>query len=553
MLLNSGFKKIQLLFNTIKYLKAGQISNRIKRKFIKPNVSLLDIPETLAPVSELKPVVECSQRMLDENSFKFLNREFALKAAEDWNSKSQEKLWLYNLHYFDDLNAINSKQRAIWHGDLIQKWIEDNPLGLGNGWESYPSSLRVVNWVKWFLWGLKLNNNTKQIWIDSLAIQTRFLSQNLEYHLLGNHLFSNAKALVFAGLFFKGEEADCWYQLGVSIINRELSEQILADGGHFELSPMYHAIFLEDLLDLVNIHQAYDRSLPNNLENKIAQMFEWLKAMCHPDGEIAFFNDSTLSISPTFNNLLDYATRLDIAHNDRQLKALSYLKESGYIRVDREGLALIADVAEIGPDYIPGHGHADALSFELSLFGERVIVNSGISTYESGVERNIQRGSLAHSTVTVDDNNSSEIWGGFRVAKRAKIFNIKNSKDNGNIQFSACHDGYKRLKGMVTHCREWNISENLLEIKDDITGSGNHKVTSVLPLHPEVVVNSVKDDSIVLKIKERSVKVSFKGKGVLLVKNSHYHPEFGLSIDNKQLVYSYNGTLPFKTSIKISW
>ena len=132
------------------------------------------------------------------------------------------------------------------------------------------------------------------MWLDSLVIQTRFLSQNLEYHLLGNHLFKNAKALVFAGLFFKGKEADYWYQLGVSIINRELSEQVLSDGGNFELSPMYHAIFLEDLLDLLNINQAYNRSLPDNLENKIIQMLDWLKVMSHPDGEIAFFNDSTL-------------------------------------------------------------------------------------------------------------------------------------------------------------------------------------------------------------------------------------------------------------------
>ena len=252
------FQKIQFLFNTIKYLKAGQILNRIKRKFIKPKVNLFDIPNNLYPHSRIKPVIQCSQRMYGESSFKFLNKEFTLKVSEDWNAKNQDKLWLYNLHYFDDLNAINSEQRTDWHSNLIQNWIENNPLGFGNGWEPYPSSLRIVNWVKWFLLDLKSNNNVNQMWLDSLVIQTRFLSQNLEYHLLGNHLFTNAKALVFAGLFFNGKESDYWYQLGVSIVNRELSEQVLSDGGNFELSPMYHAIFLEDLLDLVNIHQAFN-------------------------------------------------------------------------------------------------------------------------------------------------------------------------------------------------------------------------------------------------------------------------------------------------------
>ena len=547
------FKKIQLLFNTVKYLKAGQILNRVKRKFIKPKVGLLDIPEKSYPCSKIKPVVQCSQRIYGESSFKFLNKEFTLKTLEDWNAKDQDKLWLYNLHYFDDLNAINSEQRTIWHSSLIQNWIENNPIGLGNGWEPYPSSLRIVNWIKWFLLDLNSNNNVSQMWLDSLAIQTRFLSQNLECHLLGNHLFANAKALVFAGLFFKGEEADHWLQLGVSIIDRELSEQVLSDGGNFELSPMYHAIFLEDLLDLVNIHQAYNWSLPDNLENKIVQMLEWLKVMCHPDKEIAFFNDSALGIAPSFVELLSYSDRLGIVFKDNQVNRLTHLEESGYIRVEDENMVIIADVADIGPDYIPGHGHADALSFELSLFDKRVIVNSGISTYEMGVDRYKQRSTELHSTITIDNQNSSEVWGGFRVANRAKVFDIKKSEDSNGVKFSACHDGYKKLKEGVLHCRYWNMSNNLIKIVDDITGKGIHKIRSVLPLHPSVVVGNVQGDSVSLEISGNIVKINFEGKGKLKVIESQYYPEFGCSINNKHLIYDYNGKLPSKITIMISW
>jgi len=543
------FKKIQLLFNTVKYLKAGQILNRIKRKFIKPRVSLFDIPKNSHPYSKIKPVVRCSKRIYGENSFKFLNKEFTLKVPEDWNAKNQDKLWLYNLHYFDDLNGVNSEQRAVWHSSLIQKWIKDNPPGFGNGWEPYPSSLRIVNWIKWFL----LGHNARQMWLNSLAIQTRFLSKNLEYHLLGNHIFTNAKALIFSGLFFKGVEADHWYQLGVSIIDREIPEQILADGGNFELSPMYHAIFLEDLLDLVNIHQAYGRNLPDSFESKIVQMLEWLKVMCHPDGEISFFNDSTLGVAPSFSDLLSYADRLGITFKSNQVNRLIHLEESGYIRVENENMVIIADVANIGPDYIPGHGHADALSFELSLFSERVIVNSGISTYKMGVNRYQQRGTELHSTVTIDNQNSSEVWSGFRVANRAKVFDINKLKDSDSVKFSACHNGYKRLKEGVLHCRYWSMSNDSIRIVDNITGEGIHKIRSVLPLHPSVIVGSVQGGSVDLKIGKKRVEVNFEGKGKLKIIESQYHPEFGLSIDNKHLVYDYNGNLPSKITIRISW
>ena len=546
-------KKLQLLFNTIKYLKAGQILNRIKRKFIKPKVSLFDIPKNSYPYSKIKPVIQCSQRMYGESSFKFLNKASTLKVSEDWNAKNQDKLWLYNLHYFDDLNAINFEQRTIWHSSLIQNWIENNPLGFGNGWEPYPSSLRIVNWIKWFLLDLNLNNNVNQMWLDSLVIQTRFLSQNLEYHLLGNHLFANAKALVFAGLFFKEEEADHWYQLGISIINRELSEQVLSDGGNFELSPMYHAIFLEDLLDLVNIHQAYNRSFPDNLENKIVQMLEWLKVMSHPDKEIAFFNDSALGIAPSFVELLSYSDRLSLVFKNNQVNRLTHLKESGYIRVEDENMVIIADVADIGPDYIPGHGHADALSFELSLFGKRVIVNSGISTYEMGTDRYKQRSTELHSTITIDNQNSSEVWSGFRVANRAKVFDIKKSEDSNSVRFSACHDGYKKLKEGVLHCRYWSVSNNLIKIVDNIIGQGVHKIRSVLPLHPSVVVGDVQGGSVSLEISGTTAKINFEGGGKLKVIESQYYPEFGCSIDNKHLIYDYNGKLSSKITIRISW
>jgi len=541
--------KSLLLFHTIKYLKAGQITNRIKRKLIKPRIALPDSLETSIADNNLKPIIKHKQTMFSDNRFSFLNKEFNVLEAGDWNTESQDKLWIYNLHYFDDLNAVGSKQRSSWHYKLIQKWIDENPCGFGNGWEPYPSSLRIVNWIKWSL----SDGNLTQEALDSLVSQTRYLNQNLEYHLLGNHLFVNAKALIFSGLYFQGVEADEWYQKGMKILKKELPEQVLSDGGNFELSPMYHSIFLEDLLDIINLHRVYSKAQPINIVAKALQMFEWLEAMLHPDGEITFFNDSTLGVAPSFIDLLHYAKRLDIIYKKNRLNDFIFLKESGYIRSNVKDIVLIADVAKIGPDYIPGHGHADALSFEMSIFDKRVFVNSGISTYELGSERNTQRSTHSHSTISIDNKNSSQVWGGFRVAKRAKVSNIQFHREVDNIRFSACHDGYKRLIGKVIHCREWNLSENLVEIVDKINGNGSHNVRSVLPLHPEVKVKDCQDNIAELAVAGKKIKVNFAGNGLLRIEKSNYYPEFGLSIDNLQLIYSYNGELPFLTTIKISW
>ena len=542
-------QKLNLLFHTVKYLKFSQIFNRFKREYIKKTIDTSPSPNVSKISKSPQYFLKCQVKMIGKNRFKFLNVIAEIEKVEDWNLNDKDKLWLYNLHYFDDLNAVDSNLRISWHRHLIEKWIDENYPGHGNGWEAYPSSLRIINWIKWSLSG----NSLEPKWLDSLATQVRYLSNNLEKHLLGNHLFANAKALVFAGLFFNGKESDTWYKTGLNIIEKELIEQVLADGGNFELSPMYHSIFLEDLLDLVNIHQAYDMKVLSEIEFHVPFMLNWLKLMCHPDRGISFFNDSALGIARSLDELLDYAHRLNIKKISSEVKALEHLKDSGYIRVERENLVMILDVAKIGPDYIPGHGHADILSFELSLFKKRVIVNSGTSTYSTSSERHIQRSTLSHSTVVIDEQSSSEVWSGFRVARRANPKNLEINQSYNTATVSACHDGYSRLKGKPVHFREWSFIDNSIIIKDSIIGGGWHMVSSVLPLHPEVSVIKTQDNSVDLEVNGNLLKIVFEGSGKLKVSSSKYHPEFGLSVDNKRLIYSYSGPLPHIIVTTIMW
>ncbi len=338
-----------------------------------------------------------TQSMVAEKRYIFLNKEGELSGPGSWNDPDQDKLWLYNLHYFDDINAKYAGDCVAWHRAQINRWISENPLFSGYGWEPYPLSLRIVNWIKWLLSGNKMEDD----WLESLALQARYLRKRLEYHLLGNHLFANAKALVFAGLYFGGDEADEWLKKGLSILKKQLPEQVLRDGGHFELSPMYHSIILEDLLDLVNMGQSFGLFVPRTAllqewTDTIQRMQRWLKVMCHPDGEVSFFNDTAMGIAAVPQNLEKYAERLGLSEVAAPEGAVTRISDSGYIRLELGEAIVLLDVARIGPDYLPGHAHADTLSFELSLFGQRVVVNSGISCYGVSDKRLQQRCTAAH-------------------------------------------------------------------------------------------------------------------------------------------------------------
>lgn len=501
-------------------------------------------PWTLPPAGE--------PRLLGPATFRLLNQTHTLADPGAWNAPGVDKLWLYNLHYFDDLNAEGATARRDWHRALIARWIAENPPGYGNGWEPYPLSLRIVNWMQW----ARAGNPLEPAWLHGLAIQVRYLARRLEYHLLGNHLFTNAKALVHAGLFFAGPEAERWLRTGLRLLSRELPEQILHDGGHFERSPMYHAIILKDMLDLLNLATSVARrgdAIPSPDWRRIAQtMLNWLQAMTHPDGEIAFFNDAAFGIAPTLAQLADYAGRLGMAlafGPSSFAASLTLLSHSGYARLQGGPAVLLVDVGQMGPDYLPGHAHADTLSFELSLYGQRVIVNSGTSCYGTGPERQRQRGTAAHNTVLIDGQDSSEVWGGFRVARRARPLNLRWGEAADHVWVECAHDGYHRLPGRVTHRRRWTLSPTGLRIEDRLDG-GYRDAVARLHLHPAIGVGLDGAAEGWLELPGGRRPCWRIEGGVARLARSTWHPRFGVSEANVCLEISFNGP---EVNLLIQW
>jgi uncharacterized heparinase superfamily protein len=470
-----------------------------------------------------------SQTGADE--FSFLNETRTL-SQHGWDDAALSKLWRYNLHYFDGLNAAGAAERVGWHRALIERWIAENPPGKGTGWEPYPTSLRIVNWIKWALAGNELTPEA----IQSLAIQTRWLTRRLEHHLLGNHFFANAKALVFAGCFFDGEEAKGWLELGLRILREQVPEQILADGGHFELSTMYHALALEDMLDLVNVMRAAGLAPPASWDNKIATMRDWLAAMCHPDGEIAFFNDAAIGIAPSPAELDAYAQRLGYPALAPPSTGCRHFPDSGYIRLaDGRAMALL-DVARIAPDYLPGHAHADTLSFELSVKGRRVLVNSGTSVYGSGPERQRQRGTGAHNTVEIDNENSSEVWAGFRVARRAHPQGLSVMEEEGWRVVACGHDGYAWLPGKPRHRRTWRFGKERLIVGDNIEGRHGSAVAA-FHFHPALTPSADTDALAGALVCVHETVLRWRVmKGSARIEPSTWHPEFGKRLASHRLL-----------------
>jgi uncharacterized heparinase superfamily protein len=550
-------------WHTLRHLRPVQFYRRVWFRLYRPriNASAIAQPRRVPKGDWQRPAARTAS-MLGPMQFRFLNQTQTLPEQGGWNDAGIEKLWLYNLHYFDDLNASEAEGRIEWHQGLIVRWLKENPHATGNGWEPYPTSLRIVNWVKWLAGG----NAAVPGMLESLSLQAGWLTKRLESHLLGNHFFANAKALVFAGLFFEGPEAAAWLRKGLKIIKDELPEQVLADGGNFERSPMYHAIFLEDMLDLLNMAGVYSDQVPKTLvvqwRGAALRMLDWLNGMTHPDGQIALFNDAAFGIAAAADDLAAYAER--VLAKDAALSGLprryassshrgdlnlSQWVDSGYIRLECADAAAILDVAPIGPNYLPGHAHADTLSFELSVFGQRVIVNGGTSRYGWGPERLFERQTVNHSTVEIDGQSSSEVWGGFRVARRAYPFNLEVSQGADFLSVACSHDGYKRLPGKPVHRRSWQFSSSHLDVADSVLGGCLPAVSRYI-LHPDVKVERVAADSFQLRLADGRLIFLMISKGTGRLERACYAPEFGKVLPTQSIAVDLQDG---KAQVRWSW
>jgi uncharacterized heparinase superfamily protein len=539
-------------WRTVRHLRAEQILARLRRLVPRPATSVGPPLRPRAPRGSFGEFIQRPGPIRRDDCFQFLNRSRNVTTAADWNDHAQPHLWTYNLHYFEWLREATASERVAEDAAWIERWIAENPVGRGAGWDPYPISLRTMNWIIWFL---AFGRGTPYHF-NSLATQARHLTRSIEYHLGGNHLLANAMALVFAGAFFDGPEADGWRVCGLQLLGDEIREQILADGAHFELSPMYHSLILESVLDLSGLERTYPHVLAEplaamDLTEVAVRMARWLADIRHPDGQIPYFNDAAFGIAPSPEQLLSYARRRG-AVADRSDSHLTVLKESGFAILSRPPFHAIFRCGRIGPDYLPAHAHADTLSFELSLGRDRLISNSGTSTYERGSDREWERSTAAHATVEVDGVSSAETWASFRVGRRPNVALARFGTGQSFDWVETWHDGFRHLPGSPIHRRRITATAEQICIQDWIEGTGVHAAKGLLPVHPGVTVDRLAENSFRLTSPSgRIVEIVVDGPVEATAQTGRYALAFGRTVARSSIEWRWRGTLPISIETRI--
>jgi uncharacterized heparinase superfamily protein len=559
-------------WRTLKHLRSSQLFYLMRHRILNRNelsrwpevyVTLRALPSQLK-MAEWQPVL--ARQIIQSGDVRFLEPGIQGPGQAPWWAKEISRRQIYHANYCDFLNVNldgpEDSQLLCRATRIALSWCDQNPRGTEVGWGPFFLSLRIVNWLKYLIRNAaraEMIGDGAQIErvLASLRVQILSLESRLERELLANHLLKNAKALVFAGALLEAPESDRWRCLGQQILREQIAEQILPDGGHIERSPMYHAWILDDLLDIQHLFESCPPDAPEcalEVSQCINSMGRYLSQIIHPDGEIPLFNDSQLDVTrPTAQILSDAGAPMENSlQSGIEVKAMC---DTGYATI-RDTIArsfLIFDCGPLGPDYQPGHGHSDVLSYELTLQGQRVIVDTGVSSYERGPERHYERSTAAHNTVRVDGLDQAEIWGGFRVGRRPAVCPIRCGEIAGFQFVRGTHFGYKQQD--VVHSRTIiRLNGDSWVFVDTLSGKGSHKVESFIHLHPAIRLLPCTEMQItspdmmvprwVFEFEGLRYLFMVLGDGIITQTQAWYSPGFAIRLSQSVIHWTLEGEVP---------
>lgn len=569
-------------WRTLRHLRPGQVAWRLGRLVERRSASTRwSWTESRLPrLRPDLPIVPQSARShsisgsilqeLESGTFHFLNQERLLgRSPTNWllGPVHQDRLWTVTLHYQAWLYELARAATAPGEAGpaaaalfeaYLTDWLEhcglERPGARELAWNSYAVATRIGWWVQahqaigsTFWQG---RPTLQQKFLASLWQQAAYLQDHLEWDLRANHLLRDAVGLAWASRFFGEPQTHSWQVTARQMALEQAGEQILPDGGHFERSPMYHLQAMEDLFVLAQLIE--DPQAQAQLRSQWLGMRDYLIWIRHPDGQIPLFNDAALNGSVSPSSML-----LQGIHGSGKGDAIptggKHFEDSGLVVWHGQPWSVFFDVGRVGPDFQPGHAHADTLTIECSYRGRRLFVDPGTHSYDQDSRRRYDRSTLAHNTVTIGDQDSSEVWHIFRVGRRAYPQDVQATFSQQGMTASASHDGYDWLPGRPRHGRRVSVCDGgKLEVVDRISGQSRHRLQGGFLVAPGWSLTGQGGDWNLERGEDR-LHLSLTSPSSLQTwtEERPYHPEFGLELRAVRLCWSLDGELPVRVSLVV--
>jgi uncharacterized heparinase superfamily protein len=412
-------------------------------------------------------------------------------AKPAWRAELHSFAWLRDLAEIDG-DAARARARALI-ADWLAKAARWDPLT----WRADVLGSRLAAWLGRYAWLTEGTPERFRSALDrALVAQARHLQRSAAGAPDGAPRFQALKGLIHAdwSLRFPARALERRRAHALKLLRTELARQIHPDGGHVERSPRRHLSVLRDLVEIRAALRGARSEPPPELQSAIDRMAPFLRYVRHGDGGLALFNDTNEDGVGDIDAVL--------ALSEAKGKPPSSAPHSGFQRLAAGRTLVLVDAAAPA---LPGlHAHAGTLSFEMSVGKERLVVNCGAHAADQSEWRRVQRATAAHSTLTIDDTNSSEILGAAgtpagKLGQRPSRVLCQREDGDGNAWLDLSHDGYVRQFGVVHRRRLFlAASGDDLRGEETLVGEGRGRYSIRFHLHPRVQAGLVQDGSAAL-------------------------------------------------------
>jgi hypothetical protein len=412
----------------------------------------------------------------------------------------------------------------------IDHWIRENPCHSGIHWISaLESGARAISWVLAYPFFASCCDPAFIARLcQSLAQHFLFVERQLSVGRFTNtHLAGEAAALVIGGLFLECRHSKRWMRKGLRHLQAQMIAQVREDGAHAEQSAAYHRFFLDQYFLVEATLRANGRSLPAGTLQRMERMTGFLMDFRFPDGTVPSFGDCddargiwcTPEAPRDFSSLLalgavlfqrgDFKSIAGRASEEilwlygqaaldrfKRIPAhppdhtSSAYRDAGYYIMrdgwNPDGSVLAFDCGPLGHGPA-GHGHADALSFQLYTLGYPFLVDSGTYSYNLDYRwRDLFRSTRAHNTLAIDGLDQSVTQHRMAWSFMAPVRCHRWLSTPEFDLVDAEHEGYQRLTDPVTHRRiVVFLKPDIWLVYDLLTGAAPHEAEMLLHVRPD--------------------------------------------------------------------
>ncbi len=419
--------------------------------------------------------------------------------------------------------------------EQIRSWIEQCPYLKGPNWtSSLELAIRLINWSNiWYLidgkesplFSGEQGEKLRTLWLKVIYQHMDFIRGHFSKNSsANNHLIGEA-----AGLFVACESWPYWEQVNEwrksaqQILEQEIIAQTHGDGVNKEQTFFYHQFVLNFFLAAKQAGEAAGHPFSSTYNMLMEKMLEFIASMLDVAGNAPMIGDGDdgyilrLSLEENFSHYRSLLVTGAILYGRRDFKVKGgpvddksrwllgdsaveacnmmdaqgaclpvkkafpeggyYLLGSGFETCKE--IRMLVDAGPLGYTSIAAHGHADALSILLNVGGREFLVDPGTFSYQSNVKwRNYFRGTSAHNTIRVDNQDQSVIGGKFMWHHKAESKCVRWSSDRREDCFEGYHDGYLRLADPVLHRRSicFDKAKSIFHISDTLECHGAHNI-----------------------------------------------------------------------------